>query len=283
MRIIQFFRSRTLWVNLAVMVFLTLILVFGGLYYLKVLSRYGETIEVPNFQGLVTGELDQYSAQEYFEFVVIDSVYDDSQERGSIVAQDPPPGSTVKKGRKVYLTVVSMLPEQVRMPDLEDLTLRQARAALHSIGLRVERLEYVSNIARNAVLRQEYMGREIAPGEYVEKGSGIKLVLGGGLRISNVDVPFLIGMRRSQAVKELHMSSLNVGRERHLNPADTAGARVYIQRPRPIRSTTLRMGSAVDLVYRSDRAFDFREYIREYKEDSLFIHEGDSLRHTINL
>ncbi|MFO8055281.1 MAG: PASTA domain-containing protein [Bacteroidales bacterium] len=269
MSILQFLKSKRVWYNLIAMVLLTVLLVFGVLTYLKSYTRHNETIEAPNFKGLVLSELDQYTTEEYFDFIVIDSVYNSKKEKGSILAQDPLPGSTIKKGRKIYLTIVSMEPEKIKMPDLKDLTLRQAKAILNNYGLNIHKLEYVSSNYQNAVEQQKYMGQPIEPGEKIEKGSAITLVLGYGKREEKIDIPFLIGMKKKEAIDNIHLNSLNVGRERYYNPSDTAGVRVYDQSPKPYKNKTLKMGQSIDLVYRNNRKFDFESYIQQYRKDSL--------------
>ncbi len=278
MKIIQFFTSKRVWINLIAMVILTGLLVFGAMKYLDIYTRHGKNIEVPDFKGLKLSEIEQYTAEKYFDFEVMDSVYDSGEEKGSIVAQDPLPNSVVKKGRKIYLTIVAFHPEKVEMPDLHDLTLRQAKVILRDYGLQIASLEYVPNLARNAVLRQEYLGQEIRPGERIEKGSAVKLVLGRGTGSEKIEIPFLIGMKRNKAINTIHENSLNLGREKFYNPADTLGARVYMMDPRPYKNRKLKLGDSVNLVYRNTRNFDFEEYIREYKKDSLRNNPVDTLQ-----
>lgn len=275
MKIIQFFSSRRVWINLIAMALLSALLIFGAMQYLKVYTRHGKTIEVPDFKGLQLDELKQYTSEKYFEFVVIDSVYDSKEEKGSILDQDPLSGSTVKKGRKVYLTIVALHPEKVTMPNLHDLTLRQAKATLRSYGLKIASLEYIPDPARNAVLRQEYLGSKIEAGKRIEKGSGITLILGRGKGNEKIGVPFLIGLKRKKAISIIYGNSLNLGKERYYHPADTSGVKVYMQSPKPYKNKTLRMGDSINLVYRNDRSFDYEDYIRQYKKDSLYFSPSD--------
>ena len=50
--------------------------------------------------------------------------------RGAVFSQNPKPGSEVKKGRKVSLTINSVLPKKVTMPSLVGFSMRQAKAEL---------------------------------------------------------------------------------------------------------------------------------------------------------
>ncbi|MFO8086339.1 MAG: PASTA domain-containing protein [Bacteroidales bacterium] len=277
MKILAFFKSKRVWLNLAAMVLVAVILVLGTLEALKQYTRHGKTVKVPDFTGLQMDELKQYTSDNYFDFVVIDSIYDAKEEKGSIIEQDPTRGSDVKKGRKIYLTVVAMNPEQIRMPNLNSLSLRQAKATLESYGLQIGSLEYIRKEDRNAVHGQKYLGSPIAPGEWIEKGSAITLQLGRGKGKEKIQIPFLIGLSKREAINQLYSHSLNVGKERFYNPSDTTNPRVYIQSPKPLKNRTLNMGAPVNLIYRNNRNVDYKEYIEQYKKDSLLIHTTDTL------
>jgi len=230
---------------------------------------HGKSITVPDFTGLYMDELKSYSLEREFRFLIIDSVYDDTHEKGTIIAQDPLPNSKVKPNRKIYLTLVATQPERISMPDLVDLTLRQATAVLETYGLEIDSLTYVPDIAQNAVLEQKYKGEDISTGTLLKKGSKINLVLGQGLGYEKIPVPFLLGKRQSEAIRALHEVSLNVGVEIFEDGDDTAHARVYRQKPIFTKNTFLNLGQSVDLWYRSDLKFNFDELINNYTADTL--------------
>ncbi|MCB0812521.1 MAG: PASTA domain-containing protein, partial [Flavobacteriales bacterium] len=57
---------------------------------------------------------------------VIDSVHSDERPKGTVVEQDPVAGAEVKPDRKVYLVMNAMQPQMIDMPDLVDMSKRQA-------------------------------------------------------------------------------------------------------------------------------------------------------------
>jgi beta-lactam-binding protein with PASTA domain len=149
------------------------------------------------------------------------------------------------------------------MPDLIDLSSRQAISLLETYGLRIGELIYVPDIARNAVLQQKYNKGSIEPGTLIEKGTAIDLVLGSGVASTQVNVPLLIGKTREEATRLILSASLNIGNEVFLD-AEDAQARVYRQSPNVLEGPQqVQMGTAVDLYYRSGAAFDFEAYLRE--------------------
>jgi len=276
----EFFRilkSKKFLINLGIIVVLSVIILFVVLKGLNVFTLHGQSTEVPDYTGLYLEELKDNDLNKDFEFVVIDSIYDFQKEKGTIIQQDPFACSRVKKGRKIYLTVVAMLPEQVAMPNLVDLTLRHAKAILEIHGLEVASLEYVPDIAKNAVLKQKYKGENIEGGTKIEKGSKIDLVLGEGLIKERIIVPLLIGKTRNEALRILHSYSLNLGSEIFEDGNDTSFARVYKQQPRASKMKIIKLGQSVNLWYRSEKNFDFKKYIKKYERDSIIQDENEDI------
>lgn len=269
MNFVQFVATKTFVKHFSISLLIVLIISWAVLASLGVYTRHGESATVPDFNGLTMGQLSKLESSKDFELVVIDSVYDVTKPKGSVISQEPVPRSHVKAGRKIYLTLVASMPEQVSMPDLVDLSLRQATAILQSYGLKLGGISQVPDIANNAVLRQLFHGRSIAKGKLLTKGSTIDLVVGSGLGGDKVQIPFLIGKTRQEAVMELRRFSLNLGTETFDKDADSLNSRVYEQEPRYAIGRYLNLGRGVNLIYRSSEDFDFDSYIQSYKVDTL--------------
>ncbi|MFW5705407.1 MAG: PASTA domain-containing protein, partial [Bacteroidota bacterium] len=243
--------------HLVLAVIAGLMLIWLTLVILGWYTHHGEAYEVPDLTGLKTDETGQLDLERDYELVVVDSVFDEHFTKGAIVLQDPPPGSKVKRGRKIYVTTVAIQPEMVRMPDLVDLSLRQALFELKEKGLKLEKLTFVRNFARNAVLAQHFEGDTISPGTELLKGSDIELILGKGLTNEKAQVPFLIGLSESEAIERINNSSLNVGYLKYLDGRDKLHSRVYRQQPPAGSGHHVEYGAPVDIWLRSDEYFDF--------------------------
>jgi eukaryotic-like serine/threonine-protein kinase len=270
---LKFLISKTFLKHLGIAVAGLLLMVWLVLTGLRFYTNHGEAIEVPGLTGVQLTDLEKYDKDGNFRFIVIDSIFDEQFSKGAIVLQDPPPGSHVKRGRKVYLTVVAMQPETVIMPDLVDLSLRQALAGLKANGLRLANLDYIPNMARNAVLEQKHYGDTIAPGTEILKGSEIELVLGRGLRNELVNIPFVIGKTEAEAIALLNQSSFNLGYLTYTDQRDRMHSRVYMQQPMGGEGERAEMGTYVDLWFRSDIYFDFDSLLRSFEVDTLHLQE----------
>ena len=245
-----------------------LIIIFLAIFqFLKFYTYHGDEYEVPDFYGMTLEEIKEQDITGLFEYVVIDSLYDARNKKETVVIQHPRPGSKVKEDRKIYFTVVAKMPEMVEMPDLIDLSLRQAINLLNAKGLHVNKLEYVSDFAENAVLEQLYRDEIIEQGTQLEKGSGIDLVLGLGDN-RRVPVPFLIGLNYQEAVDAINRASFNVGNVNYLDGKDILHSKVYQQRPDWNEETKLYRGQKISIRLRSDEFFDFEALIQKYKPDT---------------
>lgn len=228
---------------------------------LNVYTRHGRYIQVPDITGLTLDEAKDVLREYNLRVTVNDSIHDATQEGGTIARQDPRSGMEVKRNRRVYLTKVAILPEQVAMPNLVDLSFRQATALLSSYGLQIGNLSYRPDIGHNTILEQLVQSAPIEPGTLINKGTEIDLIIGQGLGQNQVPVPLLIGKTRSEAIALIQAMSLSVGLEDFLDdPADAP--RVYQQSPDPtLRNQFLLAGNTVNLVYRSGNRFDFEQHL----------------------
>ena len=265
----KFLSGKAFFKHLAIAVVATVFLFWLTLKALDIYTHHGEAYIIPDLTGVQYHNLQKIDGTEKFEFLVIDSVYDDHFQKGAIVLQDPPSNSKVKRGRKIYVTVVATQPEMVAVPDFVDLSLRQALNELKSNGLKLEKLEYVENFARNAVLAQRFEGDTIIPGVEVQKGSAIELVLGKGVNNEMIDVPFLIGKTEAEAITILNRSSFNVGFLKYFDERDKLHSRVFNQQPAGTTDYRVEYGTYVDLWFRSDIEFNFDSLVRAYESDTL--------------
>ena len=124
--------------------------------------------------------------------MINDSAYNRNMPRGTVIGQSPGANSQVKENRKIYLIMNALVPEQVALPELEDIGLKHAISILESIGLKVD-LVIPEPSESQTVIRAEKDGKEIDPNTMVEKYSSIDLVVGQVGNAELLPVPDLIG------------------------------------------------------------------------------------------
>lgn len=217
---------------------------------LRGVTRHNKEIEVPDFSSMSVTEAMKTARNNNIKVEVTDSVYTDRLERGAVFSQNPKAGSSVKKGRRVMLTINAVIPKTVRMPDVVGYSLRQAMTELFSKGLTIGKLRYEPDIATNNVLSQCYRGSTINPGRELEVNSPIDLILGCDDQ-SVAYVPQLKGFSLNVAKNDIWENSLNVGSIRYDETVqsyqDTLNAVVYRQDPAPSGASACPMGSTVNI------------------------------------
>jgi eukaryotic-like serine/threonine-protein kinase len=186
MSFFQFLFSKKFLKHFLISLGITALLIWITLQSLAWYTKHDEYIIVPDYRGLFLKDVLGNQDNRYYKFLVIDSLFDVEKPKGSILSQDPFPGAKVKKNRTVYITVTSQVPEKTSMPDLHDLTLRQAQTMLEGAGLKLGKLQYIQTFDEDAVQNQFLDGKTIRPGSIIDKGSVITLTVGMGAKASEV-------------------------------------------------------------------------------------------------
>lgn len=254
---LKFLFSKVFIINLLI----AIVLLGGGLYftleYLDDYTLHGQTLEVPNLEGKEFEGLSEIINGKEFTPILSDSIYLKGIESGTVVDQDPKAGKTVKQGRKLYLTVAAKQPPKVTMPELVDLSLRQATSLMETYGLQVGELIYRPDFCENCILEQKINDEPVEAGARIDGASTIDLVVGQGLSSEMTPVPSLIGVTHEQAKLLLTNSFLNSGGadfdETIITAEDSANAIVYRQLPEySEEEPTVQMGSTVFIYLTTD-------------------------------
>ena len=244
--------------NLLLAALILAVLIVGAGFLLKVMTRHNEEIRVPDFSNMTVSEARTAALAHNVRVEVTDSVYLKRMARGTVYRQVPEAGSHVKKGRRIALTINSVLPQRITMPNLIGYSTRQAKAELSSRGLNLGKLIYVKDIATNNVLAQIYNNMEIEPGAPVESESTIDLVVGLSGSDNKTYIPTLYGTKYMAAIDAVHNSSLNVSKitfdKTVKSYSDTLNAFVYRQEPDTSSVTTYLMGSEMALYFTLDES-----------------------------
>ncbi len=280
MKLIRFFTTKLFWTNI-VLVILVLVLLFWGLTsWLKSYTRHGETLEVPDFSRLAYAEALDIADDANLKLSILDTAeFTSSFPRGSIIDQYPAPGSKVKQGREIKLTVNRLKPKKIEVPNLIEKTRRRAIYDLESKGFKIGELSYVPYIGKDVVVKVKVRNEEIEPGMRFEKGTVIDLVLGQGLSSTKIMVPYLRFLDEEAARDKILGASLNVGSVIYdAEVEDSSAAKVYRQSPSPSLRPIISMGSEVDIWLTQDYT-----KIPNDSLDFLYPEYADSLAHDSTL
>jgi beta-lactam-binding protein with PASTA domain len=178
---IDFLRSKVFLINLGLALLALILFCVMMLQWLNSSTRHGEFVEVPDLAKLSVSEMRRTIEQANLRYEVIDSAdFNPDYPRFSIIEQDPAAGNKVKENRKIYVTVNPSGYKKISVPNIIQVTQRNAASMLKAVGLEVERVTYINELGKDMVYYIRYNGKNIQPGDRVPKTSGIELVCGNG-------------------------------------------------------------------------------------------------------
>jgi len=213
--------------------------------YLPSVTNHGETITVPNVEGLHLDDLEEFLGKRNLRYTVNDSTYSDDHPPLTVLRQFPFAGSKIKENRVIYISVNRITPPTVPMPNLVDGSLINAEAVLRGNELKRGRIQLVRGPFLNLVKEMHFAGEEILPGTRIPKGSVIDLVVEDG-GSNTVPTPDVLGYTLEDAKIPIFGSNLNLGEVTFVG--DTTGLEPKIvlkQKPSPHEK--IKVGDVLEL------------------------------------
>lgn len=169
-------------------------------------TRHYDEIKVPDLTGLTfTAAQSKLSALDLAHQVRYQ--YNRQAAKHTVLSQSPEPGSSVKKGRVIRLTV-SEDEQYVSVPQLKLTTLRDATFILESSGLKTGKTNHQPSDEFPAGI---IIGQSAEAGSKIQTGSPVDLVISSGRIITNVKVPYLISKSLTEVKSMVADSSLKLG------------------------------------------------------------------------
>jgi beta-lactam-binding protein with PASTA domain len=178
---LNFLKSRTLFIQVGLAILAIVLIVFCVLQWLGSTTNHGEFVEVPDFSKMSVMDMRKAVEDASLRYEVLDSAnFNPDYPRFSIIDQDPIAGSKVKEDRKIYFTVNPSGYKKVTLPNVVQVTQRNAASMLRAVGLDVQRVTYIDQIGKDMVYYIKYKGKQVSPGEKLPKTSKVELVCGNG-------------------------------------------------------------------------------------------------------
>lgn len=255
-------------------VVLAIILVFAILWgvraWLNAYTQHGVEIPVQDVRGLLATDAKLLLESQGLHMMVIDSTYSSKVPLSTIVDQDPKPQSKAKEGRMVYVTINAAHKRQVTMPNLQDMSYRQAEITLRGMGLEVDSIyEYRPSAFRDLILDITSNGVSIMPGEKVTVGTKVKLVVGFGRGDAQVEVPNVVGLTLQEARSLLLSHRLTIGATYYDEP-DKKDVERYIYDQSPSEGEQLLEGEPISIYLSTDKEKSTKHTTNTQEEEEWF-------------
>jgi beta-lactam-binding protein with PASTA domain len=162
------------------MALVVILLVVCVNYGLDWYTHHGESIRVPNIEGMRITKAREMMEECGLEIVVTDSGYNKRLPADCVLTQSPGAGLTVKSGHTIYVTINSSNSPSVAIPDVVDnCSYREAEAKLISLGFKVLPPQYVTG-EKDWVYGVSCNGRKVSTGERISIEQPLTLLVGSG-------------------------------------------------------------------------------------------------------
>ena len=182
---IEFFKKHYIIKHLLLLVIVLVSLFAGLVFWLEDYTRHSEQKLVPNVIDLTEENAATLLLSRELNYEVVDSVYKTGAIPGAVVDQDPKADSFVKKERKVYLVINAKSAQMTPLPEVIDLSIRQAQALLMGADFKIKEVIYKPSDYRDLVLEVLYNGKKVEAGEDIPAYSELVLHVGdGGIKIN---------------------------------------------------------------------------------------------------
>jgi len=142
---VKFFRfliSRTFLINFVILAILLIVLFIILQTSIKRYTHHGESLTVPEFKGMTIEQVDEVCKNKELQYKITDSIFIPDVPYFTVIEQTPDALSKVKVNRTIYLTISSDKPPKVKLPNIIDVTLRQAVVMIQNAGLKIGELTY---------------------------------------------------------------------------------------------------------------------------------------------
>ena len=173
--------------NVLAMIVIGIVLVLVTFRWIKSYTLHGEYIAVPDVSGMYEEEAGKVLADAGLKYEVLDYKYDNMMIEGGVIEQKPKPGSYVKDGRKIYLTLNSGKVPTRPVPDVADnSSLRAAESRLTASGFKLGKTVYIDGDL-DWVYEIRYQGEKIEAGTEIPEGSLLTIVAGNGNPVEHIE------------------------------------------------------------------------------------------------
>jgi len=168
----EFIKSKPFKRNAIVALGITIFLISMNMLALRIYTDHGHSVAIPDLKGKTSQEVTSLLNKLNLRVQIRDSVYSRETAPGTVLDQFPKPGMKVKENRTIFITLCAVSQVLIPMPQLTDISYRQATNLIESSGLVAGQITYKPSEFPNLVLEQKVKGRIVSIGEMIPKGSG---------------------------------------------------------------------------------------------------------------
>ena len=189
---------------------IVLILIIGASAYftLTLIIKSEDTVVVPDLVGKKVLYALEILTDLKLNAKIKGSEYSSDIPADHVIFQEPEPGSEIKIGRDVRI-IISKGTKTILMPNLQGLSIQQARIILEENGLHPGELStiYSKNIKKEGIIAQS-----VSQGSIITRDAYVNLLVSGGMRPKAYKMLDLKGLSLEDAVFLIEKNNLLLGK-----------------------------------------------------------------------
>jgi eukaryotic-like serine/threonine-protein kinase len=201
-----------------------------------------DMVTVPSIKGMEW----EKGRQRLYEDGLLNEIrsreYDDKLPEGSILDQFPHAGTKVKKGRRIAVTL-SKGKEIAVIPDVKDLTERQARIELKKRGFSIGKIKKTYSETREL---DKVIDAFPQSGTTISRAMEVELIISKGPKPTHAEAPNIVGESLAEARKKIEDVGLIVGSMQYKDNPSLLPGTIVSQSVPP--GTRVPLESSIDLV-----------------------------------
>ncbi|MGH4027691.1 Stk1 family PASTA domain-containing Ser/Thr kinase [Actinomycetota bacterium Odt1-20B] len=170
-----------------------------GVWYIN----SGQFTKVPPVLAKTEAEAKKRLSEAGLDVGSVKRAYSDTDKRGTVMASDPKAGARIRKNDNVTLTI-SLGPETVKVPELKNKPLADAKAKLADVGLGAG---MVTKAFSEEIPQGSVISSDPDAGQTRRAGTAVRLVVSKG---SPIEVPDVTGESEADARADLEEAGLDV-------------------------------------------------------------------------
>ncbi len=188
---------------------IALILIIGVSAYftLTLIIKSEDTVIVPDLVGKNVLYVLEILTDFKLNAKIKGSEYSSSIPADHVIFQEPEPGSEIKIGRDVRI-IISKGAKTILMPNLQGLSIQQARIILEENGLHLREL---STIYSKNIKKEEIIAQSASSGSIITRGAHVDLLVSKGVRPKAYMMLDLKGLSLEDAIFLIEKSNLLLG------------------------------------------------------------------------
>ena len=169
-------------------------------------TRHGDEFSLPDLNEKTLDDAAKILEEFGATLIIKDSVYSALVPEGHIISQIPKAYSTVKYGRRVYISISAGDRPRI-VPNLLGLSLKQAEFRLLPLGVKIGTIyrSYSKQYPSNTIMNQS-----VSEGTNITGDDQINLTISLGANITEIEIPSFIGLHISVVEKDFQNKPIQI-------------------------------------------------------------------------